>query len=1121
MVPKSTARRSWAALASALLATLFSLHERSPSARLLGGVIVFLLGFALRLQLFGPADHSLPYVTYLPAVAVAAALFGRASGLLVAALSLAAVLPGEADWLRCAGFCLASLAIVTAAAFAHNVKARLHAAGLARQNEAQLSHFVEQAPASVAMFDRDMRYLAASPRWREAFGLGADLAGRFHYDLLPEIPEHWKAAHQRALGGETIREDCELFVRADGTRQWVWWEIQPWRRPHGDIGGIVVYADDITESVRKQEATRQSEAALRALGDSLPNSVVYRLAADAEGNPRFLYISAGVAQLNGLSAAEALADGRKLVSQVLPDHAKVLQAAKARCIRARADLAIDVPMRRPDGVVRWMRMRARPDLQPDGAVIWNGVYSDVSEEVWLDAQQREDAHRKSFGLELADALKPLSDPLEIMAVASEILGRALDCNQVLYTEIDARQEFATTRREWTDGAMPTSLGAHRLADYGPELIDRLRAGAINAIDDTAADPRAQADEVAATYARRAIGAFVAVPLIKDERLVTVLSVHNRQKRPWTTLDVAMVEDTAERTWAAVERARAAAALRDSEERLRMALRAANAGAWSWNLETNEAIWSEELWSLYGLDPATSLACFESWMDSVHPEDRGATEQAVARAVASEGDLEMEWRTNAPPGTQRWLLSRAGPLRDADGRVRRYIGVVIDITDRKKSEQKIGYLAHHDTLTGLPNRAAFNQRLASAIASSDDAGTSVALLCMDLDRFKEVNDVFGHAVGDELLRRVANALLGAAQGAQIARVGGDEFMTLVTGKAPASRAAELATRLRDAVAKPFEIDGRQLRIGLSVGVALYPDHGDRETALANADAALYRAKAEGGSNVCLFDTGLDSRLRERNALFVDLGKAMERNELSLHYQPQADASGEIFGFEALLRWRHPQRGLIAPDVFIPIAEQRGLIGAIGEWVLREACREAASWPQKLSVAVNLSPVQFLKDGLAGAVHGILLETGLSAKRLELEITEGVLVDDFARVTAILRQLKALGARVAIDDFGAGYSSLAYLQSFPFDKIKIDRSFVSGLPDNANSQAIVRAIVGLGRGLGVPLIAEGVETQAQLDFLRAAGCGEAQGFFIGAPHPIEAYAKAVGRESAGRRAEASVA
>jgi diguanylate cyclase (GGDEF)-like protein/PAS domain S-box-containing protein len=1111
---------------AAVLARVGALQGLRLSARLLGGVFMFLIGLALRVALFGLADSKLPYVTFLPAVAAAATLFGRAGGLVVVALSLIAA-PALApafdrvDWLRFAGFFGGGLVVIAVAELARLAQARAHAAGLARQGEALLTHFIEQAPAAMAMFDRDMRYLATSGRWRATFGRADDLVGRRVDELFPKIPARWSDAHARGLSGETLHGDRELYPREDGAQQWLRWQIQPWRGPNGDIGGIVIYAEDISESLRDQERTRQSEAALRALGDNLPDSVIYRFTRDADGAPRFLHISAGVARLNGLSVEEVLADGDKLVSQILPEFRGGAMAAAAAALRAQSDFALDAPMRRPDGELRWMRMRARPDVQPDGAVVWNGVAMDVTDEMRRAARAREEARRQSFVLRLADALKPLSDPLDIMAVASETLGRALVCDQVVYGEIDERQEFATITREWTGGAMPTSLGVHRLNDFGPELIERLKRGLVNVIEDTAADPCAGSEICVQTYRAREIGAFICAPLIKDGRLVSVLSIHHRIRRRWSALDIALVGETAERTWAAVERARSEAALRDSEERLRFALRAANAGVWSWSLDTDESIWSEELWGLFGLDPRKCEASYEAWRESVHPDDREMAEKTIAEALAKEDEVESEWRTNAPPGAERWLLSRGGALRDADGRVRRYIGVVIDITDRKKSEQRIGYLAHHDTLTGLPNRTAFNQRLAAAVARADRSKSSVAMLCMDLDRFKEVNDVYGHAVGDELLRRVADALQGAARDARIARVGGDEFMTLVEGDTPAAGAAELGARLRDAVAAPFDIDGRQLRIGLSVGAALYPDHGDLQTALANADAALYRAKAAGGGNVRLFDSGLDSRLRAGNALFQDLSKALERGELSLHYQPQARRDGEVFGFEALLRWRHPERGFVSPDLFIPLAEERGLIGALGEFALREAAREAASWPKPLSVAVNLSPVQFQKDGLVGAVHAVLLATGLRAERLELEITEGVLVNDFSRVSAILRQLKAMGARIALDDFGAGYSSLAYLQSLPFDKIKIDRSFISGLPANAGSQAIVRAIVGLGRGLNVPLIAEGVETPAQLEFLGAAGCGEAQGFLIGAPQPIESYAALVGRKPAGRVRRASAA
>ena len=493
------------------------------------------------------------------------------------------------------------------------------------------------------------------------------------------------------------------------------------------------------------------------------------------------------------------------------------------------------------------------------------------------------------------------------------------------------------------------------------------------------------------------------------------------------------------------------------------------------------------------------------MLDIRPEEDRAKFIEVVKERDDAAHRGMTWRHIKADGEIIEVAIYSRPLQ-YEGRDARIVAV-FDITERKKIEDRIVYLAHHDVLTGLPNRAAFAERLAAAIAEADAKGSLVGVLCLDLDRFKEVNDVFGHSVGDELLRRVADKLRAAAADAEIARVGGDEFTVVVSGGALLERVADTAERLRLAVADPFEIGGRHVRIGLSIGGAIYPNHGDMTTLLANADAALYRAKTEGGGRACFFDSDLDSRLRERHALLQDLRHAIERGELLLHYQPQARENGDIFGFEALARWLHPSRGFVPPDVFIPIAEEGGLVAEIGEWVLREACREAASWPNPLCVAVNLSPIQFRNDGLPQLVHAVLLETGLPAQRLELEITEGVLVDDFSRVTTILRQLKCLGVKIAMDDFGTGYSSLSYLQSFPFDKIKIDRSFVSSLRSNKSSEAIIRAIIGLGRGLGVPLIAEGVETQDQLEFLVSAGCCEAQGYLIGRPGPIQDYAAIV--------------
>jgi diguanylate cyclase (GGDEF)-like protein len=420
-------------------------------------------------------------------------------------------------------------------------------------------------------------------------------------------------------------------------------------------------------------------------------------------------------------------------------------------------------------------------------------------------------------------------------------------------------------------------------------------------------------------------------------------------------------------------------------------------------------------------------------------------------------------------------------------------------ERARAEALVTHMAHHDALTRLPNRLRFRDELEEGLARAhpDDA---LAVLCLDLDNFKAVNDTLGHPVGDALLKVVAERLLeGAGETCTVARLGGDEFAIVQTGAAQPVGATVLAQHLIETVAAPYEIGGHSVVIGTSVGIAVAPNDGtDPDAILKNADLALYRAKAEGRGIYRFFEAAMDASMQARRLLELDLRSALGLDQFALMYQPLVDlTSAEVKGFEALLRWRHPERGLVSPAEFIPLAEEIGLITQIGAWVLRRACAEAATWPGHLTVAVNLSPVQFASRTLVLDVVTALGSSRLPPQRLELEITEAVLLHDTDATLATLTHLKELGVHISMDDFGTGYSSLSYLRKFPFDKIKIDQSFIRDLDKTPESMAIVRAVAGLGRSLGISTTAEGVETVEQLRTVKAEGCTQVQGYLLSRP------------------------
>jgi diguanylate cyclase (GGDEF)-like protein/PAS domain S-box-containing protein len=485
---------------------------------------------------------------------------------------------------------------------------------------------------------------------------------------------------------------------------------------------------------------------------------------------------------------------------------------------------------------------------------------------------------------------------------------------------------------------------------------------------------------------------------------------------------------------------------------------------------------------------------------IWPQDEWAMHSEALEEIGDIYHSSRDWRHLRADGSEIHVLTfgRRVAFDGRDG----YLVAIVDITERRKAEARIAHMAHHDGLTDLPNRDFYRDRLRQALERSQVGNKRVAVLCLDLDLFKNVNDAFGHPMGDRLLKAVAERLKAEVRGENlVARLGGDEFAIVLASGVSPNEASDFADRLIRALSARYEVDGIELVVGASIGIALSPGDGDNcEELMRNADMALYRAKSDGGGVHRFFEREMDRQAQKRRDMERDLRSAFANGEFELHYQPLVDvAADRINAFESLLRWRHPEKGMVSPAEFIPVAEDIGLIVALGEWVLREACTEAAKWPADIKIAVNLSPVQFRSRNLVQAVISALAYSGLSPLRLELEITESVFLAETEANLAILHQLRQLGVSISMDDFGTGYSSLSYLRSFPFDKIKIDRSFIKDLAERSDCVAIVRAISSLGRSLNITTTAEGVETMDQLDWLRAEGCNQVQGFLFSAARP----------------------
>lgn len=605
----------------------------------------------------------------------------------------------------------------------------------------------------------------------------------------------------------------------------------------------------------------------------------------------------------------------------------------------------------------------------------------------------------------------------------------------------------------------------------------------------------------------------AFPLRIEGAVLAVLAIYAATEDAFGAEECTLLEDLAadigygiNALRIAESRNQAEAALRRSEATLARAQEIAHIGSWEWDLETDAVRWSTEAHHLYGVEPGDIEPGLDIVLARCHPDDRADLQKSIRDARSGAvSSVTADFRVVWEDGTTRWLHMQA-EVEFHDGGPFRVVGALQDISERKRFEEKLAQLASHDALTGLPNRNLLNDRLEQGLAHHRHTSRILALVFVDLDRFKIINDTLGHDAGDQLLKDVARRLSGCLRdGDTVARQGGDEFVVLLNDLAKAEDAAYVAQKMLDALAPPCLLAGREVLPAASLGIALYPRDGENmQELMMSADKAMYAAKQAGRGQYRFFDPEMNRAATDWLEVGAELHYALERNEFELHYQPKVDLkSGAITGVEALLRWRSPQLGLVQPGKFIPVLEETGLILEVGEWVIARACRQARLWREQglppLRIAVNLSPRQFQQSNLAERIRSLIDQPDFLPDYLELEITESMVTQNVERAIGMLQELRQLGVHLAIDDFGTGYSSLALLKRFPVSCLKIDRSFVRDVPNDADDVAITRAVIALAHSMGLSVVAEGVETEAQRAFLVDSGCDEMQGFLFSRPLP----------------------
>ncbi len=929
---------------------------------------------------------------------------------------------------------------------------RLQAESALRQKEEFLRLVLDNIPQYICWKDRNSVYLGGNLNNARLAGFESpeELVGKTDCDLpwKKEEADFFRECDRRAIETDTPEYHIiESICKADGSQAWLDTSRIPLHDAGGNVVGILVTIEDITCRVQAESALRKSEATNRALLNAIPDFMI-RMTVDGT------YLDIMPAADKNFKPVMPYSEiANKNIYQVLPpDKARQRMQYVERALATGETQIYELEFQK-DGEFRYEEVRIAVCGEDEVLV----MVRDISARVLMEKALRESEERYRRIIETTSEGVWVIDADNKTVFVNRQMAEMLGCT--------VGEMIGVPVLAFIDEKYHKLAAAH---------IQRFRSGGGATCEDF--------------KLRRKDGSELWV-------LVSVNPIFDRGGKYAGVL--AMVTDI-------THRVRAERALRQAEQKYRTIFENSIEGIFQTSVEGRFLTANPMLARIYGYDsPAELIATVTDIQRQLYVDPNRRAE--FMRAVEEGGTLwGFESQVYRQDGGIIWICENAHGIYDAGGRLVGYEGTVEDISARKRAEETIQYQAFYDLLTGLPNRMLFNQRLELSLKSAGDRQEMLAVMFVDLDRFKTINDTLGHAIGDRLLQGFAERVTGCLrEGDTVARWGGDEFTALLPQIGDREDAAKIAQRIRDALKLPFNLEGHELYISSSIGISLYPQDGaDAETLLRNADAALYRAKEHGRNNCRFYIPAMNFQGSLLLMLENRLHCALERQEFAVYYQPQVNVkTGEISGLEALVRWRHPEMGLVSPAQFIPLAEENGLIVPIGEWVLRTACAQNKAWQdaglKPVRVAVNLSARQFQQPNLVEMVAQILRQTGLDANSLELEVTESTLMQNVEFASAMLRDLREMGVHISMDDFGTGYSSLSYLKRFPFHTIKIDQSFVRDLKNNPPDAAIIAAVSGLANCLGLRLVAEGVETNEQLDLLRSLHCEEMQGYLFSKP------------------------